>query len=37
MSLGVAINRTPVKGVRVTPPRFGPPAPWFRRGVIAEP
>src|SRR6266700_3058116 len=29
MSPGVAINRTPGKGVGVTPPSFGPPAPWF--------
>src|SRR5882762_1684835 len=32
MRPGVAINRTPGKGVGVTPPPFGPAAPWFPGG-----
>src|SRR5258707_15414181 len=32
MRPGVAINRTPGKRVGVTPPPFGPAAPWFPGG-----
>src|SRR5689334_3093842 len=36
MSPGVAISRTPGNGVGLPPPRFGPSAPWFRAGAVAQ-
>src|SRR5690242_12301872 len=36
MSPRVAISRTPGNGVGLPPPRFGPSAPWFRAGAVAQ-